>query len=203
MPIDPLVLELLEAVQSGRSPEEVCADRPELLGEIHDRLGRLAGVLDDLDALFPQPGSIVVPAPTSSRPANLPEIPGHVVELVLGRGGMGVVYKARHSRLNRPVAVKMMLAGGYAGPPELARFFREAEALAALGHPNIVQIYEVGDLDGLPYFTMEYVEGGKPRPATRGRAPAGPPGGGPRGGTLRGGRGGPSGRNRAPRPEAR
>src|SRR5262249_14879393 len=69
-------------------------------------------------------------------------------------------YKARHVRLNRPVAIKMMLHGGYAGPPELARFFREAEALAAVGHPNIVQIHEVGDLDGLPYFTMEYVQGG-------------------------------------------
>lgn len=160
MPIDPLVLELLEAVQSGRSPEDVCADRPELLGEIRERLGRLAGLLDDLDALFPEPGATGPWETPASRPTGLPEIPGHVIESVLGRGGMGVVYKALHLALNRPVAVKMMLAGGYAGPPELARFYREAEALAALVHPNVVQVHEVGDLNGLPYFTMEYVEGG-------------------------------------------
>ena len=92
-------------------------------------------------------------------PSSTPAIPGHVVESVLGRGGMGVVYLARHLRLNRLVAIKMMLNGGYAGPPELARFFREAEATAAIGHPNIVKVHEVGEVDGLPYFTMEYVEG--------------------------------------------
>jgi tetratricopeptide (TPR) repeat protein len=91
---------------------------------------------------------------------ELPQVPGHEVEAVLGRGGMGVVCKARHVRLNRPVAVKMLLAGAYAGPDELARFRREAQTLAELGHPNVVQIYETGELDGLPYFTMELVEGG-------------------------------------------
>ena len=73
---------------------------------------------------------------------------------------MGVVYKARHLRLNRLVAIKMMLNGGFAGPPELARFQHEAEALAALQHPNIVQVHDVGESGGLPYFTMEFVEGG-------------------------------------------
>ena len=79
---------------------------------------------------------------------------------MLGRGGMGVVYKAWHLRLNRPVALKMLLAGAYAQPQELERFLREAEAVAGLRHANIVQVYEVGDLDGRPYFTMEFVEGG-------------------------------------------
>lgn len=99
------------------------------------------------------------PAPLNQG-KELPSIPGYAVEAVLGRGGMGVVYKARHLRLNRPVALKMLLAGPYAGPHELARFQREAEAVAALKHPNIVQIYDVGDLDGRPYFTMELIEGG-------------------------------------------
>jgi serine/threonine-protein kinase len=79
---------------------------------------------------------------------------------VLGRGGMGVVFKARHLMLNRTVALKMLLAGDYAGPEELARFRREAEAVAALRHPNIVQVHDAGEVAGRPYFTMEYVEGG-------------------------------------------
>jgi serine/threonine-protein kinase len=77
-----------------------------------------------------------------------------------GRGGMGVVYKARHLRLKRVVALKMVLAGAHAGPQQLARFFIEAEAIAQLQHPNIVQVYEIGDHDGLPFFALEYVDGG-------------------------------------------
>ena len=79
---------------------------------------------------------------------------------LLGRGGMGVVYKARHRRLNRLVALKMLIAGAYAGPPERARFQREAEAVASLHHANIVAVYDVGDHEGCPYFTMELLEGG-------------------------------------------
>jgi serine/threonine-protein kinase len=73
---------------------------------------------------------------------------------------MGIVFRARHVRLKRRVALKMLLAGAYAAPHERARFQREAEAVAGLRHPNIVQVYDVGDSDGRPYFTMEYVEGG-------------------------------------------
>ena len=90
----------------------------------------------------------------------MPRIPGYDVEALLGRGGMGVVYKARHRRLNRLVALKMLLAGAYAGPPERARFQREAEAVASLHHANIVAVYDVGDHEGCPYFTMELLEGG-------------------------------------------
>src|SRR6185369_10072116 len=89
-----------------------------------------------------------------------PSIPGHEIEGVLGRGGMGVVYKARHLALKRTVALKMVLAGGHAGPGELARFRIEAEAVARLQHPNIVQIHEVGTADGLPFCALEFVEGG-------------------------------------------
>ena len=73
---------------------------------------------------------------------------------------MGVVYKARHVRLNRPVALKMLLTGAHAIPLSRERFLREAEAVAGLRHPNIVQVYDMGDQNGQPYFTMEFVEGG-------------------------------------------
>jgi hypothetical protein len=86
-------------------------------------------------------------------------VPGYEIERVLGRGGMGVVYKARHLALKRTVALKMILAGGHAGPGELTRFRIEAEAVARLQHPNIVQIHEVGEADGHPYCTLEFVEG--------------------------------------------
>jgi WD40 repeat protein/serine/threonine protein kinase len=78
----------------------------------------------------------------------------------LGRGGMGVVYKARQIKLNRLVALKMILSGAHAGSDELARFRIEAEAIATLQHQNIVQIYEIGEQEKRPFFALEFVDGG-------------------------------------------
>ena len=87
-------------------------------------------------------------------------VPGYDILEELGRGGMGVVYKARHRRLRRLVALKMVLAGAHVGRAGLARFRAEAEAVAKLVHPNIVQIFETGECEGRPFFSLEFVEGG-------------------------------------------
>ena len=93
-------------------------------------------------------------------PALLPTLPGYEMHSELGRGGMGVVYKARHVVLDRLVAVKMMHAGAGAGAQERARFRVEVEAVARLQHPHIVQIYEVGEQAGVPFCSLEFVDGG-------------------------------------------
>jgi serine/threonine protein kinase len=92
--------------------------------------------------------------------AEWPTVPGYEILGVLGQGGMGVVYEARQLALQRTVALKMVLPGNQAGPKDLVRFRTEAEALARLRHPNIVQIYDVGEAAGRPYFVLEYVAGG-------------------------------------------
>jgi serine/threonine-protein kinase len=151
-----------EILDSDRTPEEVCADCPELLAEVRKRCRQMRLMDAHLDSLFPTPKPDgAADTPMLLNPiGQLPHIPGYYIEDVLGRGGVGVVYQARHLRLNRGVALKMLLAGPYARPEELKRFLREAEAVAGLHHPNIVQLYDAGEADGRPYFTMELVEGG-------------------------------------------
>jgi eukaryotic-like serine/threonine-protein kinase len=98
----------------------------------------------------------------SERPADgiKPELPGFVVFEEIGRGGMGVVYRARQISLERFVALKVIRAGDSAGRDELLRFQREAQTIARMQHTNIVQIFDVGWHAGLPYFSMEFVAGG-------------------------------------------
>ena len=89
-----------------------------------------------------------------------PTVSGYLILGELGRGGMGVVYRARQVLLNRPCVLKMILSGAHASVDATVRFLAEAEAVACLQHPNIVQIHHIGEADGLPYFELEYIDGG-------------------------------------------
>ena len=113
------ILELLEnMMDSGMSPEEASAQDPDLLGEVRDRWERLQSVSTSIDAPFPEretaPGDD--PLPPIYQGGELPKIPGYSVESLLGRGGMGVVYKATHLALGRPVAAQDAPGGGVCRP---------------------------------------------------------------------------------------
>ncbi|HVK11756.1 MAG TPA: protein kinase [Gemmataceae bacterium] len=98
--------------------------------------------------------------PTAADHAPWAGPPGYVVQGELGRGGMGVVYRGFDSTLKRPVALKVLLGGAHAGSAAEARFKAEALAVAKLQHANVVQVYEVGDSDGLPFMALEFLPGG-------------------------------------------
>jgi WD40 repeat protein len=144
-----------------RTTDHAPASNPETPPETATHDSRPAPSAGKATATFrPEEGELRYGASAAPAGQPLPSVPGYEIEAVLGRGGMGVVYRARDLALKRTVALKMVLAGGHAGPRELARFRLEAEAVARLQHPNIVQIHEVGEADGHPYCALEFVEGG-------------------------------------------
>jgi WD40 repeat protein/serine/threonine protein kinase len=186
-----LLLRWEELHEEGQSVSatELCRDCPELIEPLQQRIGALQSLEGALDT---GPGAETACNPAaapdadetqlrSARPgrvsvshlvSHLPDVPGYEVLRELGRGGMGVVYLARHRKLDRLVALKMILAAPGARLADLARFEREGQAVARLQDPSIVQIFEVGEHAGQPYYVMEFVAGrslrehiaGKPQP---------------------------------------
>src|SRR5262249_29123900 len=126
-----------EAIAAGSSPEATLVDRSALGTTRVDR-----------------------DTPPGAGGRAAPIVAGYEVFGELGRGAVGGVYLARQVRLNRPCALKMILAGAHADAVSSVRFLAEAEAVAKVRHPNVVQIHHVGEADGLPYLELEYVEGG-------------------------------------------
>src|ERR1700733_985374 len=122
-----------KVLDSGCTPEEACRDAPELLAQVREQLRRIRSLDSQIDELFPDSDSeLLDDGPPDPPAAELPHVPGHEVLSILGHGGMGVVYAARHLRLTRTVAVKMILGGALADSASLKRLLREAEAVAAL-----------------------------------------------------------------------
>jgi serine/threonine-protein kinase len=148
--------DLIRAEYDVRRQFGETVDTVEFLAPYGTRSEELAPLLAD----SPDP-TVVAPRPAGAPVGAAGRQPVQAYELLgeLGRGGMGVVYKARQAGLNRVVALKKILADQLAGPQERARFHAEAQAAARLQHPNIVQIHHVGEEAGQPFLVMEYVEG--------------------------------------------
>jgi serine/threonine protein kinase len=170
-----------QAWQAGQHPRiedylgDVAApERAALLSELvaldiyYRRQAGEAPTADDYRTRFPNLTLASLLADRTAAPqgasqgaaADQPAVPGYEILGELGRGAMGVVYKARQLHLNRVVALKMILAGVHAGEVELGRLHAEAKAIARLQHPHIVQIYAFGEHEGLPYICLEFMGGG-------------------------------------------
>ncbi len=167
----PLCVELVYAEvmlreSAGDTPQcsEYCfrfpllADRIRSLFQIHRALVNIPLTADAPraapDVLGSAPSSSATP---SDKPAL--NLPGFDVHEVIGRGGMAIVYKARHLQLGRTVAIKMLPPEGFPGE-SASRLLKEAEAIARVQHPNVVQVFEVGTWQEMPYLVLEFVEGG-------------------------------------------
>src|SRR5688572_9311648 len=152
---DDRLMELLlrwdELRLQGRPPtaDDLCPDDPDLRARLRERIRQR----ERIEAML-QPSTLAEEDAPATRPAA-PDVPGYEILEVIGHGGMGVVYKARHQALNRVVALKTILSGLAASPTERARFVAEAAAAAGLQHPNIVQVFEVGEHAGRHFLAME------------------------------------------------
>jgi serine/threonine protein kinase len=160
--LDLIYHEIVLREEAGESPqlEEYLRRFPKLAAELKLQFELERAIQRETAMTGREHPTILGDSRPPSAATGGPALPGYQILGELGRGGMGVVYKARQLRLNRIVALKMILAGDYAPPETIVRFLAEAESIARVHHPNIVQIFAYGDHDGRPYFEMEYVDGG-------------------------------------------
>jgi hypothetical protein len=165
-----LLRELLELdlyYRGRRGDRATPEEYRERLPQHGDLVAAAFPAVDGEEATSRQGRAFVGSAPTASAArhpvAGAPGLPGYEMLGELGRGGMGVVYRARQVALNRVVAVKMILAGSLADPADLVRFRREAEVVARLQHPGVVQVFEIGEHQGMPFLVLEYCGGGSLR----------------------------------------
>jgi len=158
--IELLHIELEFRQRAGESPQ------------LADYAGRFPDKLELIASLFPDPSTTLVTGPRNKRTGLVPrlqpdsgppEVPGYEILEEIGRGGMGVVYKARNKGLNRVEAVKFILPARTMVPRQQERFRREAEIIAKLNHRNIVHIYQIGEVQGQTFLALEYVDGGSLR----------------------------------------
>src|SRR5580704_7647962 len=159
--VNQIIADYLQSIERGEVP-----DRAGLLVRHADIAQELSAFFADHDrfqrAAAPLADALTLPPGESSSPSRAPKVAyfgDYELLEEIARGGMGVVYKARQMSLNRPVALKMILAGEWATPEARQRFRAEAEAAANLQHPNIVAIHEVGEHEGQQYFSMDFVVG--------------------------------------------
>jgi uncharacterized protein (DUF2267 family)/predicted Ser/Thr protein kinase len=183
--VDEAIAEYMAACEAGSPPDRAAflARHPDLAESLqafladHDHIRQAtapAASPDDTKTL--PPGGAAAPAAASPLLGSIKYFGDYELLDEIARGGMGVVYRARQVSLNRVVAVKLILAGEFAGGNDVRRFRAEAEAAANLDHPYILPIYEVGEHAGQQYFSMKLVSGGSlsqhlaqsPRPAIRG-----------------------------------
>ncbi len=164
-PLDALIAAYVQAIEAGQVPNrrELLDRNPEHAEALQtffadfDRMDRVASPLriaGEIDETAALDGNGLTHLPT------LRYFGDYELLEEIARGGMGIVYKARQTSLNRMVALKMILAGTFATPRDVARFQAEAEAAANLDHPHIVPVYEVGEHEGQQYFSMKFIEGG-------------------------------------------
>src|SRR5262245_1532679 len=161
--IDELMLRWEAARQQGQDPrpEDLCAEHPQLITEVRQRIHAVQ-TMERVLGVNPHHSEVTLHSARAAVCPDgglLPQIPGYEILRVVDEGGMGVVYEARQKELGRTVAVKM-ISGMRLGPTQVARFRAEAEAAARVQHANFVQIFEVGQSNGRPFFSMEYVDGG-------------------------------------------